>query len=183
MKFGSKPIPRNKLEKNRQKTLRKVINEISEFYSTKNDNINLIGSSYGSVIAAHVALQLIQCGNNIKTLTLSASPISQESELGKELMKFEGNEISKIVWHPNKDDNISGSSGNISIWKLMFPRPNSGTQSIILPSHPHNLARKHTYRTGQIVVETLINSNSEGDIIKNTVLDSLHKIPNMIIEE
>ncbi len=183
LKFGNEPISPKQMKKNKQKGLRKVINEISEFYAKNgygsNANINLIGSSYGSVVAAHVTLQLASCDFRVETLTLTASPIAQESILGDSLLSLEAEgKIGKIIWHPNEDDNISGASGNLSVWKLMFPKPGSGQASIILPSHPHNKAREHTFRTGQIIMETLINNDTEGSLIKGVVLDSLSKIPN-----
>ncbi|MCW5921695.1 MAG: RHS repeat-associated core domain-containing protein [Saprospiraceae bacterium] len=152
----------------RHKALNRTINEITDRYQDAGgidyqgkqteEPLNLIGSSYGSVIVAQSAIHLIkEKGLRITTLTLSASPIDPNSELGQELLELEKNGlIGNIIWHPNVGDNVTGSSGNRSVGKLILNWP-----SIAFPNHPHNKARKNTSRTDEIIINTLMRG-SEG---------------------
>lgn len=175
IKFGNAQV--DKLKKRKHKALRKTINELGCVYPNNVGDapgfeppvepLNLIGSSYGSVLIAQAALYLTeQRGLTISSLTLSASSIDSLSALGTKLRNLESaGLIGKIVWHPNKDDNITGASGNRTLWKLIFP--GSGEDSILSPFHAHNQSRKNLFRVNEIIDITIIDGNVEGRKVKN----------------
>ena len=175
IKFGDKPVG-TKIKKHKHRALRKTYNEIAKFYGLNGfrrmDSLSIIGSSYGSVLAGQVAIRMVEeCGQTIKSLTLSASPIDKFSKLGYALRMHEKDgKIGKLIWQPNKDDNISGASGNLSLWRIMFPKKSSGDKSIFNPSHPHNLAMKDITRTSIIVQKTILDGSSEGPFVKRAAL-------------
>lgn len=163
LKFGHAVLDTKKLgKKGKHRAMRKTITEIYDFSGMcANDyrRVNIIGSSYGSVVAAQIALHLIEVDNqSVNALVLSASPIdSLNSFLGQQLKTYNKNgAIGQIHWLPNLNDNIMGASGNLSVWKVAFPSAASGHKSILNPYHPHNLARKNLGRT-VVIMDTLTN--------------------------
>jgi RHS repeat-associated protein len=69
------------------------------------EQLNLIGYSYGSVLQAHVALRLANSGQVVDNVFLVGSPISDKSQLYKDL---KDNKNIKNVQHINiKDDLLS----------------------------------------------------------------------------
>lgn len=165
LKFGAASVPAHRLSrKNKHKALRKTITEsylFSNFCVSSNPpTLNIIGSSYGSVIAAQIAVELIEKeGGTVNSLILTASPIDQSSDLGTKLMNMKNNDkIGEIFWYPNMNDNITGASGNRGVWKLIFPPQSSGNKSILNPNHPHNRAMKDLSRVQTIL--QFFNSNN-----------------------
>jgi RHS repeat-associated protein len=71
------------------KMVNKAISDISSNISAnplgKDEQLNLAGYSYGSVVQAHAALGLADKGQKINNLILIGSPISSDSDLFKEI--------------------------------------------------------------------------------------------------
>jgi hypothetical protein len=133
--------------------------------------LNIMGSSYGSVLTAQVAFEILSNPKKygdikITSITLSASPINQESELYEKLEQFKKDgKLGEIIWDPNTGDNVTGSAGKSpregrrNLFKLIFSK-----NSIVPVSHPHNVAagdKQRTYR--RMIRKTLIEKTTEGD--------------------
>ncbi len=183
IKFGRDSIKNFKRRKHR--ALRRTCLEIIDEYKAAREShpdqtipLNLVGSSYGSVVIGQLALRLLRDKDNgidkINTLTLSASPISPNSKLGNRLIELVlKDKIDLLIWHPNSKDNVTGAK---SIWKLICPG-DSAEFSILSRHHPHNVARKNTNRTKTIIQLTLIDKVSEGPVIQAAAQAELDSIP------
>jgi RHS repeat-associated protein len=158
--------------------LQSTVNEIvSDYLKNRTDPttgldkpLNLMGSSYGSVMTAQVAVEILsnpQKYGDIKitSVTLSASPINENSELYNKLEEFRKNgTLGKIILDPNNDDAVTGAAGSSpnqgrrNFFKLIFSK-----NTIVSKKHPHNQAAKDKNRTYDRMLRKTIGSGTEGE--------------------
>lgn len=174
LKYGHTPLG-DDIFKNKHKRVLETYQEILDCLDADTvnpDSLNLAGSSYGSVIAAQAALRIIEVDErNISTLTLSASMIDPTSPLGVKLLEYEAQQkIGKIVWRPTPDDNVTGASGNLTIWQLVFPGSDYDW-SILDRNHPHNVASGNLDRTKELADKILDECVGEGDALRTAKID------------
>ena len=74
--------------------------------------------------------------------------------------------LKRFIWHPNLNDDVTGASGNKTVWQLIWQGSQPGKKSILNPHHPHNAARKNLARTGEIINITIVSNLSEGAQVK-----------------
>jgi RHS repeat-associated protein len=170
---GSQPV----LNIENEAALMATVKEITDDYAIngKDENgkakpLNLMGSSYGSVMAAQVAVEILshpeKYGNiKITSVTLSASPVNEKSDLFKKLEEFrKAGTLGDIIPDPNDNDAVSGSAGTSpkegkrNFFKLIFSE-----NSILFPRHPHNRAAKDTKRAYDRMLRKTVGAGTEGD--------------------
>lgn len=122
--------------------------------------INLIGSSYGSVLMAQAALVLANDGTFINSITLTGSPISKDSPLYQAL---EDNlMIGEVIYIDAEDDPVVESGG---------VTPEEGEEAFQnFTKHPFKLAKhlqkskdKNNERLNKVINEQLIEYGVEGN--------------------
>jgi pimeloyl-ACP methyl ester carboxylesterase len=108
----------------------------------KDEQINLVGYSYGSVLLAHTAIKLAKNGQKIDNLFLIGSPISDKSDFFIQLKKYESDgKIGKILRFDIDGDFLSNPQ-NVFDYLYGFYQ-NSNTET-----GPHfNLARPDNPKT------------------------------------
>jgi pimeloyl-ACP methyl ester carboxylesterase len=75
------------------------------------EQFNLSGYSYGSVLMAQAAIKMLSDGDvkKVDNLVLIGSPINPNSELGKELNRLEKEgKIGKVIYKSSEGDNAVG---------------------------------------------------------------------------
>jgi RHS repeat-associated protein len=88
-----------------EKAYNDVVKNISSNPLNADEQLNLIGYSYGSVLQAHLALKLSKSGYKVDNLILVGSPISDSSELFKTLSSDKN--IGKVLRIDIKNDKLS----------------------------------------------------------------------------
>jgi len=149
--------------------LERVVNEIAEHYRVygKGKRIHIIGSSYGSVLAAHASIALINTFSDsiqIEDLILSACMIHQDSELGLAIKELHQNKaIENLVYVNDSTDNTVGVSGfcradaNKGLVKIVFG-DKSNPSIFWFNKHPHVKGVNDISRTR--VLLNLLNTSS-----------------------
>jgi RHS repeat-associated protein len=120
------------------------------------EKINLIGSSYGSVMTAQVALELDMRGYELGSILLTATPLSEESELGRELNELRDKGI-VVLYQYNKND---ASQGVFKTNKKEFLKKNWYKNPVRYIGHLTNMYKKE--RVDQVMSRTL-SAGTEGD--------------------
>jgi RHS repeat-associated protein len=120
------------------------------------EKINLIGSSYGSVMAAQVALELDKRGYDLGSVLLTATPLSAESELGQELNSLEKKGIIVLYQYNNND----ASQGAFKTNKKEFLKKNWYKNPIRYIGHLTNMYKKE--RVDRVMLATL-SAGTEGE--------------------
>jgi RHS repeat-associated protein len=103
-----------KVESQIDKALSFYRNDLKNNPLKEGEQFNLAGYSYGSVMQAQVALQLANEGNVIDNLILIGSPISDKSDLWKDLKSNKN--IKNVIRYDIKDDLLSNPQ---DIWDFM----------------------------------------------------------------
>lgn len=154
--------------KKHKNILRSMDEIVSDFNASDSIlSFNMIGSSYGSVVAAHTAMAIIDEDNgidHIDVLALSASMIHPESELAYTLMDYVRQEkIDRIFYQVNPEDNVMGASGSTykeavrGYRSVLYSKP-----SIInMKYHPHNIASTNRERAYEIFNMILLDYQQE----------------------
>ena len=141
--------------------LDKVVGEIIAGYEkaqavNPKEVINLIGSSYGSVMTAQVALELYSRGYNLGSIVLTATPLSRESELGQQLENLKEKGVI-VLYQYNKNDS---SQGVFKSNKKEFFRKNWFKNPIRYIGHLTNMYNKE--RVDE-VMRTTLSRDTEGE--------------------
>jgi len=149
---GYKPIPPTK----NRAIMRSVVEIATDAAKLdESEPINIIGSSYGSVVAANTAIALLESKEVEWIEILTASMIDPGSELGEKLASLvEEGKIGSVIWDPNEGDDITAASGTSrkearqGLKRVMLNKP-----SLIFGpvKHPHNKAALH--KTGPYNIE------------------------------
>ncbi len=115
------------------------------------EQLNLIGYSYGSVAQAHIALALIDLGYKVDNLILVGSPISDDSDLYKELVMYqEQGKIGQLIRHDIPQDKLSNPKSDAEFAE--------GGMENVGPSGPHfDLARPDDESTPNVNEEQVAN--------------------------
>ena len=149
----------SQLDYKEHKNIERSIKEIENTYDTKKCNkLNLIGSSYGSVVAANTAIALLERNNTIDSLgvlVLSSSMIHPESDIGLKLKKLnQENKIETIYYHSTPNDNITSCSGKSreeakrGFKNVVFK---SSPSIMNLKKHAHNIASRTPKRAHDLL--------------------------------
>ena len=95
-----------------------IKNNLSNNNLKPGEQINLMGTSYGSVVMAQAALQLADNGIIIDNVILIASPVSTNSELFRALSS--NNNIKRVIRADIPGDYLSNPDGNIKVARLLW---------------------------------------------------------------
>lgn len=168
LKYGNAVVPLDRMKKGKHRAFGKTLTETTLFTNISCDAaahepLNLVGSSYGSIVVAQIAVKIIEeYDKPVNSVLLLASPLDAESALGQKLKTYHAQgKIKHLLYNNTPGDNISGASGSISLWRLIFPRSSSGDLSVLNPHHPHNLAAKDIARSQEVIRQTLQQRNTE----------------------
>lgn len=120
----------------------------------ENEQLNLCGYSYGSVVVAQSTLQLCDDGYTIDNLILIGSPIPTKSELYTTLQKYQSEgKICQIIRHDIKNDKFSNPKDLVEFLEGAMDSGND---------NPHfDLARPDNPETPNIDEEKIANSEIE----------------------
>lgn len=141
-----------------QKAVKDVVSNLKE-----GKQLNLIGYSYGSVIQAYTAIDLIQQGYKVDNLVLIGSPISDGSTTMDILTRYQSEgKIGKIIRYDIPGDHLSNPSNELEfIYGGWQNRKDSG---------PHfDLARPDDPKTPKV------DEGKEADAKIKTVAEKLKK--------
>ncbi len=165
------------IDTNAYNNVKRVIEEISTHYQRfgKGKKIHIIGSSYGSVLAAQASLTLLEQNGEIKQiedLILSASMIHEKSELGLHLKKLHQERLIKHLTYDNDStDNVVGISGRckadakMGLSQLIFG--NQDNPSVFLwNKHQHVFGANNTKRT-YIILDLLHTNQHLQGVVKH----------------
>ena len=96
-----------------QRAVNGIIEDLTKRPLEEGEQLNLAGYSYGAVLQAHIAVELIKKGYNVDNLVLIGSPTSDDSELMKTLegYKAEG-KLGNIIRKDIPGDDLSNPSGS-----------------------------------------------------------------------
>ena len=101
-----------------KKAVNKIIEDITKNSLAKGEQLNLSGYSYGSVLQAHVALELADKGYKVDNLILIGSPVSKNSLLYKEILKYQkAGKIGNIHRYDIEGDKLSNPTGFMGLIK------------------------------------------------------------------
>lgn len=157
---GYKPVDYNE-HGNVLRTVKEIETDFRA--DTTSKTLNIIGSSYGSVVAAQSTIALLERDNNIDSigvLVITASMIDPNSDLGVKLesLKNEG-KIHTVYFHPNPNDNITACSGKTkeeakrAFKEVVFRTSPSITN---MKKHQHNIAALDPTRAHHLL-EVIVN--------------------------
>ena len=160
---GSRPISKAELTKPDNRYLLNAVNEIMADYnniSNSKEPINLIGSSYGSVVIAQAALAIAETGQFVNSVTLTGSPIDRNSPLYEALVNNKN--IGQVIWIDAPEDPVVESAGNT---------PREGKKSFIkFIINPKQLAKhlrlgkdEDGARTKKVITKQIILNKVEGE--------------------
>ena len=117
---GQKPVE----DKTIDKTVAYYQSQLKDNPLKKDEQFNLAGYSYGSVLQAQVALKLANSGQVIDNLILIGSPISDDSDLFKQL---KGNKnIKNIIRYDIKGDHLSNPKGILEFIHGVYQNSQAG---------------------------------------------------------
>jgi pimeloyl-ACP methyl ester carboxylesterase len=95
-------------DKQYQKALKGIINDLSKNPLKDGEQLNLTGYSYGAVLQEHLAIGLADKGYKIDNLILIGSPTSDGSDLMTKLQEYqEAGKIGNIIRHDIEGDLLS----------------------------------------------------------------------------
>lgn len=163
------------LDYNTHKNIKRTVIEIEENFTTSSgESMNIIGSSYGSVVAANTVIALLERDNGIDkidVLILSASMIDQDSELGIKLKTLQEEEkIAVLYYQVTPNDNITACSGKSKkearkgFRRVVF---NTAPSIINLKKHAHNIASKSPERANEVFDVIIRNSELNWTVDNN----------------
>lgn len=114
--YGTRPVQHRQINS----ALNQVQNSLADSPLAKGEQLNLAGYSYGSVLQAHVALNLAESGTRVDNLILIGSPISSDSDLFSSLSTHGniGNVIrfdisGDLLSNPNNLEYLKGAFQNL----------------------------------------------------------------------
>ncbi|OHX67059.1 hypothetical protein [Flammeovirga pacifica] len=146
--------------------IKRTIEDIEgDLGTSSTEKINVIGSSYGSVVAANTVISLIERENNIDeigVLVLSASMIDPSSKLGLKLSELhQSGKIETLYYHSTPKDNITACSGTskkearMGFKKVVFK---TSPSIMNLKKHAHNIASRTPQRAHDLLDVIIQNS-------------------------
>ncbi|WP_221405140.1 RHS repeat domain-containing protein [Apibacter adventoris] len=95
-------------DKQYQRALKGIINDLKKNPLPEGEQLNLAGYSYGAVMQAQLAIGLVEKGYKVDNLILIGSPTSDNNDLMKTLKGYEAEgKIGKIIRHDIKGDYLS----------------------------------------------------------------------------
>lgn len=182
---------------NKNDVLRNSVDAISNDFkdAVPGEPLNIVGSSYGSVVAAQTALYIAQNKDKLGisketqiSVTLISSPVNQDSKLYEELTKAGVKIIYKEVQDPN--DNVTGLGGTnpIEAWQNALNIALEEDPSILSSQHTHNQRADDptkAYNAVQTMLSTyqLEPAVNSSEVQNQIVLDETKSQNNTLIEE
>ncbi len=101
-----------------QKALKGIINDLKKNPLPEGEQLNLSGYSYGAVLQAQLAIGLVEKGYKVDNLILIGSPTSDDSDLMKTLKQYESEgKIGKIIRHDIPRDHLSNPESEWEFYK------------------------------------------------------------------